>query len=373
LAGLTIGGGCTAALWPAARAGGWPRLIPTAVLVRVAPAFDRNRREEDRSSRLRAIAWKLDEELDRREAAGVLDPYWGVIIDRYRLIRTRQKWPRDVPLAMEVLAPPCANATLLVTNCKGDSRKMVDNYWPRWLAQLVVEVDDCCQTEWGVQVAVEVIMNSGHQEQRAAWSSDVWRRVRYVDSVHEVIAPVRHPGLTALLRSRLRARLDFERDDEQAITWSVLRLWADLDPDVELGPVACPMAIELCRAGEVVAHNRIDTPHKSVQGMRAVEWSRLRWSEQREYYFFPTVQALPTEEPDDTGYDLWLVVQSPRAKIDPLAGDWTLRVSADPMLALIDWDFDQYWAGSFEISVRDLLEQSGFEFHEIGQGTLTHE
>lgn len=341
--------GYIASLTPTIRDHGWRRAIPSGILVWIAPMGDG--------------AWKwtpcdfmhlppfgrptdpLLVELLARAHTRVLRPWQcQVLFDRvYRahpeqieyLVRTRDLWPRGVPVAcapLGVLMFMKEDDIVLRVRIRNSDRPWAECAFgmpngreiliigppPEGEASFVIEgelLDRAAVTRDGVRV-VGVDSSSA----RLIWRGTV-RTVRVVAAAQELMKPVNEPGDDSAVVQGLEPRLCMTSGEQLGVrlsNWGASAHFGSTTEDWALG-----LQVEVLHYGEREGMGEVLCPMMEQGGTATclITYSdiRMAWT-----------GAEPTRE-------------------DLKSGSWIIRLTGDPRVSLRDIWRTSYWAGTVEV------------------------
>ncbi len=324
---LVVLGAATVAA-PSVREHGWLSIIPTAVLVHFTPTIE----EEDATTdRLLEVAKELRRRFDTE---GFSDGQWRVIIERSHAIRTRDKWPIDRELAIELRVPRWvqSNCGLRATpRLSGASsvfaEHMIFNGYAGPYGQPSLRpVGILAPETTSVVFDVEVWVSKGiilwpNLDRPADRTIAVRAPVEAVETPDAAITPVDSKEATEAVRRALSLR-------------------------------AMPMGPELAIEVQLDRSQLASFTNLSV----SLEFSAMRIGGEAGE---PERVFACDLSPGSQRYCYLREISNAAAR-DPVTRElWCVRVRGAPEGALIDWEKDSYWSGEFVVPLREIMDEAG--------------
>lgn len=321
-------------LWPKVERDGWLSIVPTTALILVAPPAGTEVQFDWVA--LKPIEHPVSAELRRRRAAlRLADWQWNLAMRRTQVIKSRRRWPKDVPLAVSMKLP----AWVQLVRCEVTARPLLEggrtaragtlrrercgvgsDLRRKSEAYQVVGRLDASDTGVEFDCTVSHVVGMGDRVVES-WSGIVRLPIESVATVDEAITPARNPALNEAVARAVMIRLSFHGGYTANVSVSVNGAVETALADVAVSPM-----IEFLRDGKVMETVRVplaDSAWPSPAGSRAGHAQLIRLKR------------------DD------LTSQVDR---------WQIRLRGDGELALRDWDRDQYWAGTLTIALRSTLD-----------------
>jgi len=372
---LVMLGGTGAGLSPKVRRDGWLSLVPTDVLIRFVPPAYEDPWDFPSGANPNPAACELRRRLYRgHRLAG---RHWKYLLENKSVIRTRRRWPANVPLAVTLSIPPFTAAQSIEVRARlanaeparFELRQFSGPPVPReWVSDRPARVGFVVP---GSREAVFDCTVCGRPqrfgESEVLWEGVVRLPMEATLSAREAMVPVDDADVTRAVREALRVRLwNF---GAPTLGWlpenaePLCRFNVELEKPLERAPLdgaAIALRLELLHDGKIVGQTvadprdvrrpqpfpDLDRPtilltHEDYAALVAWWWPRATTR------FSPP----PVGPTDALAPPPWL----PTTRPEP-AARWHLRVRGDGEAALTEWDRDKYWAGEFTIPLEETLK-----------------
>ena len=333
-------------------------LVPTSILISYLPPVG-----EEYWFDKQVDGWVYDPvavEMSRRvESAKLWDWQWRAIIQRCGIVRTREKWPAEVPLAIAMQQPSWLGANEVTalplnrphneefeasagTTLRGFCALGIEFTYMREAYQ-PIGIYSAGTRRVPLQVTIDRVPGTGFYKgagrrtkskgDERAWQGIITLPVEIVSDLEDVIQPQSSPELDQELRRGLTIQIVGSMEHFGGMLDARVTLKNPVQSEVN-GAAMC-LNIELLHIG------------KSVDAVELALQDTSRWNppeagmrERWQAGSFESITTLDLLDSRDSGFS-----------------DWCVRVSAgDPRHVLGDWDCDTHWSGELLYDLADVIE-----------------
>jgi hypothetical protein len=339
LALLAILGGSAIILAPGIRRNGWRSILPTTVIIFMLP-----RAGADHQFDPVKLQWSTDgfaQEMAARVERGQVSSWqWSWALERTGVIRTRSRWPKDLPLrvglypAVWIAGSETTAEITTLNNAKvrqesGLSWDGTFEHYHRASEQFQAVGMLPSNTR---DLRLHVIVDGGRsfgsifsRKPQYHWSGPMTLHVRPVATPEEAITAVKGPSLDAAVKKALQVNVSTWNGSAGPTPERNLAIYIDRTKAPELRGIALGLTVDLLKNGTLLHTLKFD--ELTDDGFTG-----------------STMRAIATPDAFHTN------------TLDPAdVPHWTIRIRGDAEASLREFDCEKYWAGQIDYPLKDVL------------------